>query len=128
MFALGIQQLKIGTVVGERTWGGAIGYSGHPELRLVDGSGFTIPSFGPYLDGDWAIEQKGVTPDVKVSNLPVNTFKGGDAQLDKAIELINDMIAKSDPVALPPPPKYPIRAFNAAQCSAAAAQPISDAF
>ena len=129
MFALGIQQLKIGTVVGERTWGGAIGYSGHPELRLVDGSGFTIPSFGPYLDGDWAIEQKGVTPDVRVSNLPVSTFKGGDAQLDKAIELINEMIAQSDPVALPPPPKYPIRAFNSAQCSAAAAaaQPTADA-
>ena len=55
MFALGIQQLKIGVVIGERTWGGAIGYSGHPELLLVDDSGFTIPSYGPYLHGDWAI-------------------------------------------------------------------------
>ena len=120
MFALGIQQLKIGTVIGERTWGGAIGYSGHPELRLVDGSAFTIPSFGPYLHGDWAIEQKGVSPDITVSNLPVATFNGGDAQLDKAIEVIKKLIAKADDVALPKPPKYPNRAVDVEKCAAKA--------
>ena len=118
MFALGIQQLKIGTVIGERTWGGAIGYSGHPELRLVDGSGFTIPSFGPYLNGDWAIEQKGVTPDVVVSNLPVATFHGKDAQLDAAIETIKKMIASSPSTDLPKPPTYPDRSFDARACAA----------
>jgi len=116
MFALGIQQLKIGPVIGERTWGGAIGYSGHPELRLVDGSGFTIPSFGPYLDGDWAIEQKGVTPDIAVSNLPVATFNGADAQLDKAIEIIKGLIAAAEDVALPAPPKYPDRSVKLEEC------------
>jgi len=118
MFALGIQQLKIGTVIGERTWGGAIGYSGHPELRLVDGSGFTIPSFGPYLNGNWAIEQKGVTPDKVVSNLPVATFHGKDAQLDAAIETIKEMIASSPSTDLPKPPTYPDRSFDARACAA----------
>lgn len=118
MFALGIQQLKLGPVIGERTWGGAIGYSGHPELRLVDGSGFTIPSFGPYLQGEWAIEQKGVSPDIVVSNLPVATFNGADAQLDKAIEVIKKLIAESAGVALPKPPAYPNRAVDVEKCAA----------
>jgi len=117
MFALGIQQLKIGPVIGERTWGGAIGYSGHPELRLVDGSGFTIPSFGPYIDGDWAIEQKGVTPDIVVSNLPVATFHGKDAQLDAAIAVIRDLMS-TESVELPPKPTYPNRAFDSTSCAA----------
>lgn len=122
MFALGIQQLKIGPVIGERTWGGAIGYSGHPELRLVDGSGFTIPSFGPYLNGAWAIEQKGVTPDIAVSNLPVATYYGADAQLDKAIEVIQDLITKAEDVALPSPPEYPNRAVDVNECSTKTSQ------
>lgn len=117
MFALGIQQLGIGPVIGERTWGGAIGYSGHPELRLVDGSGFTIPSFGPYINGDWAIEQKGVTPDVLVSNLPVATFHGKDAQLDAAIASILDLMG-TESVELPPKPTYPNRAFDSTSCAA----------
>lgn len=118
MFALGIQQLKIGVVIGERTWGGAIGYSGHPELRLVDDSGFTIPSYGPYLHGDWAIEQKGVKPDIVVSNLPLATFNGKDAQLDTAIEKIKAMIAEAPDTSLPKPPTYPVRAFDSKNCAA----------
>lgn len=118
MFALGIQQLKIGVVIGERTWGGAIGYSGHPELRLVDDSGFTIPSYGPYLHGDWAIEQKGVKPDIVVSNLPLATFNGKDAQLDTAIEKIKAMIAEAPDTSLPKPPTYPVRAFDSKKCAA----------
>ena len=120
MFALGIQQLGIGPVIGERTWGGAIGYSGHPELRLVDGSGFTIPSYGPYLKDDWAIEQKGVTPDVRVSNLPVSTFRGSDAQLDAGINRVLHMIENAEQTEfdLPTAPKYPNRAFDSASCAA----------
>lgn len=120
MFALGIQQLGIGPVIGERTWGGAIGYSGHPELRLVDGSGFTIPSYGPYLKDDWAIEQKGVTPDARVSNLPVSTFEGSDAQLDAGINRVLRMIenAEQTDFDLPTAPKYPNRAFDSASCAA----------
>ena len=125
MFALGIQQLGIGPVIGERTWGGAIGYSGHPELRLVDGSGFTIPSYGPYLKDDWAIEQKGVTPDVRVSNLPVSTFRGSDAQLDAGINRVLHMIENAEQTEfdLPTAPKYPNRAFDSASCAARKSTP-----
>ena len=56
IFAAGVQQLGLGAVVGARTWGGAVGYSSNPELALVDGPGFTIPSFGPYVSGKWMIE------------------------------------------------------------------------
>ena len=85
IFAAGVQQLGLGAVVGARTWGGAVGYSSNPELALVDGSGFTIPSFGPYVSGKWMIEQRGVVPDIAVANDPVATFNGKDAQLDAAV-------------------------------------------
>ena len=76
IFAAGVQQLGLGAVVGARTWGGAVGYSSNPELALVDGSGFTIPSFGPYVSGKWMIEQRGVVPDIAVANDPVATLNG----------------------------------------------------
>ena len=39
IFALAARRLGVGTVIGQRTWGGAVGYSGDAELALVDGSG-----------------------------------------------------------------------------------------
>jgi len=107
IFAAGIQQLKLGAVIGMRSWGGAVGYSGNPELALVDGSGFTIPSFGPYAGSAagaasgpagssanrWMIEQQGVVPDIVVANPPVATFHGEDAQLDAAIDHLLGLLA-----------------------------------
>jgi len=123
IFAKGIQQLNIGKVIGMRSWGGAIGYSGHPELQLVDGSSFTIPSFGPYLGKEWMIEQQGVVPDITVENKPVSTFKGNDAQLDAAIEHLMQQIEESPAMGIPPPPKTPDWSFNRDVCATGEAQP-----
>ena len=119
IFAAGVQELGLGKVVGARTWGGAVGYSSNPELALVDGSGFTIPSFGPYVGGRWMIEQRGVVPDIAVANDPVATFNGKDAQLDAAVAHLMEMI-NAEPLAeaIPTKPQYPDWSFDREVCRA----------
>jgi C-terminal processing protease CtpA/Prc len=119
IFAAGVQELGLGKVVGARTWGGAVGYSSNPELALVDGSGFTIPSFGPYVGGRWMIEQRGVVPDIAVANDPVATFNGKDAQLDAAVAHLMEMI-EAEPLAeaIPKKPQYPDWSFDREVCRA----------
>jgi tricorn protease len=119
IFAAGVQELGLGKVVGARTWGGAVGYSSNPELALVDGSGFTIPSFGPYVGGRWMIEQRGVVPDIAVANDPVATFNGKDAQLDAAVAHLMEMI-NAEPLAeaIPKKPQYPDWSFDRDVCRA----------
>ena len=116
LFAAGFQTMKLGKVIGARSWGGAVGYSGNPEMSLVDGSSFTIPSFGPYLGNEWLIEQKGVIPDIKVDNLPVETFYGRDKQLDEAIKEVLKEISESPSVKIPEHPQFPLRAYDNAKC------------
>ena len=119
IFAAGVQRLGLGKVVGARTWGGAVGYSSNPELALVDGSGFTIPSFGPYVNGEWMIEQRGVVPDIAVANDPVATFNGRDAQLDAAVAHLMALIAKEPHAeAIPTKPEYPDWSFDREVCRA----------
>ena len=56
---------KIGTLVGKRTWGGLVGVGAYPPL--MDGGNVTAPSFGFFNpEGQWDVENKGVTPDVEV--------------------------------------------------------------
>lgn len=52
------------------------------------------------LTGSLFIEGVGVAPDIETFNPPHATFKGEDAQLDKAIELLTAKIAAS-PVKRP---------------------------
>jgi|TARA_B110000977_G_C11006479_1_gene465950 tricorn protease len=119
IFAAGVQQLGLGKVVGARTWGGAVGYSSNPELALVDGSGFTIPSFGPYVGGKWMIEQRGVVPDIEIANDPVATFNGKDAQLDAAVKHLMGLIAKTpNAEKVPTKPTYPDWSFDRETCKA----------
>ena len=119
IFAAGVQELGLGKVVGARTWGGAVGYSSNPELALVDGSGFTIPSFGPYVGGKWMIEQRGVVPDIAVANDPVATFNGKDAQLDAAVAHLMALIeAEPQAESIPAKPQYPDWSFDREVCRA----------
>ncbi|MBN2425669.1 MAG: PD40 domain-containing protein [Calditrichaceae bacterium] len=96
---------KIGPIVGERTWGGAVGIEAHQDL--MDGGGVTPPQFGEYdFSSQWIIEGHGVEPDIVVVNMPADVLKGIDTQLDKAIDIILERI-KKDPKAYPMPPEYP---------------------
>jgi tricorn protease len=104
-FSEGIKRLKLGTVIGTRTWGGEIWLSFSNDL--VDKGMATSAEMGVFdSKGNWLIEGHGVEPDIVVDNLPHATFKGSDAQLEAAIKLLQKKI-KAEPVVLPPVPAFP---------------------
>jgi tricorn protease len=84
----------LGPLIGTRTWGGLIGISGAPQL--IDGGTVTVPTFRMYdPDGKWFLEGHGVDPDIEVKENPTTLASGGDAQLQKAIEVILDEMQKN---------------------------------
>ncbi len=104
-FSEGIKRLKIGTVIGTRTWGGEIWLSS--SNFLVDGGIATAAEYGVFgPEGEWLVEGHGVEPDLVVDNLPHETFKGRDAQLEAAVEFLRRKIAEEPvpPVVVPPRP------------------------
>jgi len=99
---------KMGPVIGKRTWGGVVGIRG--ALPMLDGGVLNRPEFSRYdiAGRTWAIEGVGVEPDIFVDNDPAREYAGEDQQLDKAIEVIVDML-KKNPVKLAPPPPLPVK-------------------
>ena len=97
---------KVGPVVGKRTWGGLVGISGLPPL--LDGGFLSSPNFGMYdNNGEWAVEGYGVDPDYEVENTSDAVYRGDDAQLNKAIELILEGLENQPPKV--EKPAYPIK-------------------
>jgi tricorn protease len=98
----------LGPLIGTRTWGGLIGMTGAPGL--IDGGSVTVPTFGIYnTDGKWIIEGYGVDPDITVVDDPSAMSKGGDPQLERAIQEVLKSLKKS-PAPEVKKPKYPLRA------------------
>ncbi|HRI16204.1 MAG TPA: PDZ domain-containing protein [Verrucomicrobiota bacterium] len=101
------KQSGLGPLIGQRTWGGLIGITGAPGL--VDGGSVTVPTFGIFnLQGDWIIEGYGVDPDIEVVDDPSIMARGGEPQLDRAIEEIVKALARNPPPE-PRRPAYPDR-------------------
>jgi len=97
----------LGPLVGTRTWGGLIGISGNPQL--IDGGSITAPTFGFWnTEGNWDVEGYGVAPDETVENAPHEMVAGRDPQLEKAIEVILQLLDKQ-PSKKPRKPLYPDR-------------------
>jgi tricorn protease len=110
-FTEGIKRLKIGKVIGTRTWGGEIWLSS--SNFLVDRGIATAAEMGVFgPEGKWLIEGYGVEPDIVVDNLPHATFQGRDAQLESAIAYLQKRI-KEKPIIIPPLPRHPDKAFKA---------------
>jgi tricorn protease len=99
---------KMGPVIGKRTWGGVVGIRG--ALPMLDGGVLNRPEFSRYdiAGKSWTIEGVGVEPDIVVDNDPAREYAGEDQQLDKAIEVILDLL-KKNPVKLAPPPPLPVK-------------------
>jgi tricorn protease len=106
----GFRRLGLGKVIGMRTWGGEIWLSS--SNRLVDNGIASAAEMGVYgPEGQWLIEGRGVEPDIIVDNLPVESFKGKDAQLQFAIDYLKKLI-KEKPVTDPKTPPYPDKSFD----------------
>jgi tricorn protease len=84
IFCHSFKLLKLGPLVGKRTWGGVIGIS--PRHALVDGTVTTQPEYSFWFeDVGWAVENYGTDPDIPVDITPQDYAAGRDPQLDRAI-------------------------------------------
>ncbi len=99
------KKAKIGTLVGVRTWGGLVGIGGYPQL--IDGGHVTAPRWALYgTEGQWEVENHGIAPDVEVEQDPALVRKGHDPQLERAVAIAMDELAKHPPKKLVRP-AYP---------------------
>jgi hypothetical protein len=48
-------------------------------------------------EGQWAVENKGVAPDIEVELDPAAWRAGHDSQLERAVAILMDQLAKSPP-------------------------------
>jgi len=104
LFPYGFRQLGLGKLIGKRSWGGIVGISG--SRSYLDGQDMRTPFFTSYsLEGNWIIEGHGVDPDIDIDINPFEDYKGKDAQLDKAIEVLKAEMKNWKP--LPPTPPAP---------------------
>jgi len=108
IFPFRFKTLKLGKLIGKRTWGGVVGIRG--TLPLLDGGSLNKPEFAPFSpDGKgWIIEGVGVEPDIVVDNDPAREFAGIDDQLNKGIEVALEEL-KTKGRELPAIPPYPIK-------------------
>ena len=99
---------KIGLLVGKRTWGGLVHTADTPPF--IDGGSMIAPR-GGFLsrEGNWAVENEGVAPDVDVENWPKDVIAGHDPQLERAVQEAMRLL-KEKPVDRltqePPPPTW----------------------
>jgi tricorn protease len=99
------RKLAIGPLVGKRTWGGLVGIGGYPAL--MDGGRVMAPRWAIYgLTKEFEVENHGITPDYDVELDPAQWRLGHDSQLDKAIQVVLDLMEKNPPKEYPRPP-YP---------------------
>lgn len=83
----------IGKLIGKRTWGGLVGITGYPPL--MDGGYVTSPSVA-FVDtnGDFSVENEGVSPDIEVEQLPELVIRGHDPQLEAAVKHLLEELKK----------------------------------
>ena len=101
------RSMKLGPLVGARTWGGLVGIWDVPPL--IDDGGITSPRGGFFnVDGEWDVENKGVAPDISVEQAPRELLRGHDPQLERGVVEALRLLALH-PVQLQPEPAPPVR-------------------
>jgi tricorn protease len=101
------RKFGLGKLIGKRTWGGLVGILGFPAL--MDGGGVTAPDLAIFTEDGWVVENVGVAPDIEVEQDPASVAAGNDPQLDRAIGVILEALAKNPPPRAPARPPFPIR-------------------
>ena len=95
-----IRLLRLGPVVGARTWGGVIGYDN--EHELIDGTQITVPRLAFWFEEyGWGVENHGVDPDVEVIMSPDDWAAERDTQLETAVRLALEALQQR-PAVRPP--------------------------
>lgn len=76
MITAAFRLLKLGPVVGQRTWGGVVGMTG--RHRLGDGTVITVPMNAAWFDTyGWSVENHGVEPDLEALRTPWTGRRAG---------------------------------------------------
>jgi tricorn protease len=100
-------KMKIGPLVGTKTWGGLVGTWDTP--LFVDGGRMVAPRGGFYdVNGQWAVEGVGISPDIEVQQTPAELIKGGDPQLERGVEEALKLL-KTQMIEIKPEPPAPIK-------------------
>ncbi len=98
---------NLGPLIGTRTWGGLVGTWDTPAF--IDGGRMVAPRGGFYdVNGEWAVEGEGVSPNIEVIQHPRETSKGNDPQLERAVQEALKLL-KDNEFELKPEPKAPVR-------------------
>lgn len=105
LFPWSFKAVKLGTVVGTRTWGGIIGITS--SLPYIDGTDIRVPFFTNYdaKTGNWIVENHGVDPDILIDNDPIKEQAGEDQQLMKAVEVALEQLKDYKPLPKTPAPR-----------------------
>jgi tricorn protease len=91
IFSHAFKMMKLGPLIGKRSWGGVIGI--YPRYDLMDGGLTTQPEYSFWFkDVGWAVENYGVDPDIEVEITPQDYTHGRDPQLDRAIEEVSKIL------------------------------------
>jgi tricorn protease len=100
IFSHNVKLMKIGPLVGTRTWGGVVGI--WPRHRLVDGTETTQPEFAFWFtDVGFGVENHGTDPDIEIDNAPQDAASGHDRQLEVALQTAIERADRSPPLRAP---------------------------
>ncbi len=95
IFSHAFKLMKLGKLIGRRTWGGVIGI--WPRNWLADGTLTTQPEMSFWFkDVGWGVENYGTDPDIEVDIKPQDREE--DPQLDRAIEEVIKAIKNQPPI------------------------------
>lgn len=96
MFSHAFKLLRLGLVVGTRTWGGVIGI--RPRESFVDGGIATQPELSMWFkDVGFSVENQGITPDLEVELRPQDHAAGEDPQLARALAELQRQLREAPP-------------------------------
>ncbi len=109
IFCHSFKLMKLGPLIGKRTWGGVIGI--YPRNALVDGTITTQPEYSFWFeDVGWNVENYGTDPDIEIDIRPQDYAAGVDAQLERAIAEALRLL-EATPVSRPQLEPRPSRAI-----------------
>jgi len=107
-FPWAFRELKVGPLIGARTWGGLV--ASCVPYPLVDGGAITSPCSAVYgANGQWTAENEGVPPDIEVALDAKSVAAGRDPQLERGVAEALKLLEQHPVKAVPPPP-FPVRA------------------
>ena len=109
IFCHSFKLMKLGPLIGKRTWGGVVGIS--PRHVLVDGTITTQPEFSFWFeDVGWNLENYGTEPDIEVDIRPQDYHQQQDPQLQRAVDEVLRLLA-AHPITKPDLATRPSRAI-----------------